>query len=332
MGDSLRHWQPVLLSRRLGRKPTRVVAGGREIVVFRTQSGQLGGLQGRCPHRGTLLSAGKVVDERLQCAYHGWCFAPDGSGYSPGTPRVPQRATCYDVLDRSGLIWLKDSSSPEPFPDLAPPGYDFCHALLGAVRAPVELLLDNFTEVEHTAAAHLTFGYPLERLHEVTFQTQIEDGAVHSRSVGPQKSIPPWAAAPMGIRTGDRFVADWVTRGDPLHVRYEMQWEDPRTGSPRPPKMYEIAYFWSLGKRRSAVAALYFLQLPPSRVPGMHQVIRKGIASLIQFVEFPRDVRLLRALEWQQPSLRGCRLSRFDSSLRAQRKLFFPESGSARPC
>ena len=325
MDDHLRHWQPVLLSRRLGKKPVRVVAGGREIVVFRTRSGRVGALQGRCPHRGTLLSEGKVVGESLQCAYHGWCFGPDGNGYSPGMPRVPQRATCYDVADRSGLIWLKDSSSTEPFPELAPPGYEFCHALLGAVRAPVELLVDNFTEVEHTAAAHLTFGYSLERLHEVTFQTQVEDSTVRSRSAGPQKTVPPWTAATMGIQTGDRFVVDWVTRGDPLHVRYEMHWEDPETGRMRPPRMYELAYFWSLGERRSAVAALYFLQLPPSRLPGMNSMIMKSVAALIQFVEFPRDVRLMRALEWQEPSLRNCRLSRFDSSLSVQRKLFFPE-------
>ena len=325
MSDQLRYWQPVLESRRLGRKPTQVLVDGREIVLFRTASGRVGALQGRCPHRGTLLSAGKVVGERLQCTYHGWCFGADGNGYSPGTPRVPQRAVCYDVADRAGLIWLKDSASPEPFPELAPPGYRYCYALHGAVPAPVELLLDNFTEVEHTAAAHLTFGYSLERLHEVTFQTKVEDSTVRSRSAGPQKPVPPWTAATMGIRTGDRFVVEWVTRGDPLHVRYAMHWEDPRTGRPRSPRMYEIAYFRSLGERRSAVAALYFLRLPPSRVPGMSRMIMKSVGALIELVEFPRDVRLMRALEWQEPSLRNCRLSRFDSSLSAQRKLFFRE-------
>ena len=324
MSDRLRHWRPVLLSRRLRKRPVRVVMGGQEIVVFRTADGQIGALQGRCPHRGTLLSSGKVIGERLQCAYHGWCFAPDGHGYSPGSPRVPQRATSYDVAEESGLIWLKNRSSPNAFPDLAPSGYRSCHTMLRTVPAPVELLLDNFTEVEHTATGHLTFGYPLERLHEVVFTSRIEDGVVHSRSAGPQKWVPPWTTAATGVRTGDRFVVEWVTRGEPLHVHYAMHWEDPRSGRPRPMKLYEVAYFWPLGQRRSALAALYYLQLPPSRLPGQQQAVSHSIASLIRFVEFPRDLRLMQALEGQPSSLDGCRLSRFDASLSLQRRLFFP--------
>ena len=330
MGDYTRHWQPVLLSRHLGRKPVHVSVGDRELVAFRTRSGQVGVLQYRCPHRGMPLSEGKVVGETLKCAYHGWCYAANGIGQSPGSPQLRLQADHFDAEDRFGLIWVKDSRSTEPFPDLAPSDVKHVHTIRAVVPTPVELLLDNFTEVEHTGVAHLLFGYTNERLHEVTFETTVEDGAVHSRSEGPQKRLLPGASAILGIETGDRFVVDWVATGDPLRAIYQMHWEDPRTGARRPYRMYEVAYFDALGPNRSAVAAMYFAEMTLAPVPGAFSIIKAFMAGLTE-VEYRLDVRILRALKTQDRSLQHCKLSRFDSSLVEQRKLFFPEEEPSSP-
>ena len=55
---------------------TGVSVGGMEPVIVPTSNGpQI--FEGRCPHQGTLLSEGHVVDGRLICRAHGWQF--DGS-------------------------------------------------------------------------------------------------------------------------------------------------------------------------------------------------------------------------------------------------------------
>jgi phenylpropionate dioxygenase-like ring-hydroxylating dioxygenase large terminal subunit len=322
--DPLRHWQPVLHSRQLGRRPRRVTLGERELVLFRTRGGRLGALQARCAHRGMPLSRGKVIGETLQCAYHGWCYQPDGSGLSRGSPRLRVELEHYDVEERCDLIWIKSSRSAELFPELAPAEFRHAHSFWAGVPVPVELLLDNFTEIEHTGVAHWLFGYPDERLDEVTFETSVEDGAVHGRSVGPQKPLPPGSAALLGIGTGDRFVVDWKTYGQPLQARYSMYWEDPQSGARRPMSMYEIAYFGQLSPTRSWVAALYFVDPRGSKLPAAFALMKLMVAALVE-VEYRLDVRLLTALRSQEASLRNCRLSRFDTALVAQRRLFFPD-------
>jgi phenylpropionate dioxygenase-like ring-hydroxylating dioxygenase large terminal subunit len=51
---------------------------GSSIALFRSPTG-LSGLIDRCPHRNYPLSLGRVVGNHLECPYHGWRFAGDGS-------------------------------------------------------------------------------------------------------------------------------------------------------------------------------------------------------------------------------------------------------------
>src|SRR6185369_15236278 len=88
----LDHWHPVLDSEELRDAPVPALVAGREIVVFRTREGGLGALPDRCPHRGMRLSLGRVERGCLVCPYHGWRWAPDGTGESPGNPRLKPTA------------------------------------------------------------------------------------------------------------------------------------------------------------------------------------------------------------------------------------------------
>ncbi len=57
---------------------------GEPILVGRTHEGELFAIRDVCPHRGMLLSAGKILkskngtESEVQCPYHGWRFKPDG--------------------------------------------------------------------------------------------------------------------------------------------------------------------------------------------------------------------------------------------------------------
>src|SRR5262249_35739791 len=76
------HWHPVLSSKVLKDRPLPVRVAGHDLVVYRTQSGQIGALTDYCPHRRMRLSAGAVEGDRLRCRYHGWTYACDGKGES----------------------------------------------------------------------------------------------------------------------------------------------------------------------------------------------------------------------------------------------------------
>jgi vanillate O-demethylase monooxygenase subunit len=322
-----RDWRPATSSRLVRRRPVRLLLEGRDLVLFRTRRGQVGVVPGRCLHRGMPLSEGRVVGDGLECAYHGWSYSVDGRVCAPGRAETCEPSASYDVQERHGVVWLRDAGPGAPLPPLAPEGFQHVRTIHGVVAAPVELLLVNFTEIEHTALVHWLFGYPLDRLAEVTFRSAVEDGKVFSESAGPQKPLPPGAGSLLGIRTGDRLVMEWVAAGPPLHVRYQIGWEDPRSGARRPLRLFEVAYFASLGPRQSAVTALYFVDLR-SRVPGL-VALGKAIVGMVIALEYRRDSRLLARLGSLDPSLRSCRLGRFDASLVAQRKLFFTDSDRA---
>src|SRR5690348_11691014 len=100
----LDHWHPVLFSHQLKEKPVGVRLCGREIVLFRGARGRITALADLCPHRRMRLSCGSVVNQRLQCLYHGWTFDCDGHGESPATPRLYANVERYDVCENTGAV------------------------------------------------------------------------------------------------------------------------------------------------------------------------------------------------------------------------------------
>src|SRR6185436_19140681 len=74
-----RFWQPVYHSADLkpGRPvPLRIL--GESFALYRGETGGVHLVEPRCPHRGTLLSSGRVEGEDLRCFYHGWKFDSTG--------------------------------------------------------------------------------------------------------------------------------------------------------------------------------------------------------------------------------------------------------------
>src|SRR5579885_2751398 len=163
----LDHWHPVCPVRGLKRKPVAVRLAGRSICLFRTRSGRVAALDDACPHRRLKLSYGRVVGDRIECKYHGWTFDADGVGESPGTPKLHACAGSYDAREAYGHVWVKSRASAPAFPEIRADGYVRVGTLRHVVPAPLELTVDNFTEIEHSGTVHDTFGYDVHRLHEV---------------------------------------------------------------------------------------------------------------------------------------------------------------------
>ncbi len=82
---------------------------GQRVVVFRGADGRLRALDAFCPHMGTDLAIGKVVDNDIRCFFHHWSFNGDGECTDiPCGATVPKKAKLqsYDVRERYGLIWI----------------------------------------------------------------------------------------------------------------------------------------------------------------------------------------------------------------------------------
>ncbi len=79
------------------------------VVLFRDRTGRVAALTDRCCHRAAPLYRGSVVEQGLQCGYHGLIF--DGSGrcvHIPGQARIPADAAVrsYPVVEKDQLVWL----------------------------------------------------------------------------------------------------------------------------------------------------------------------------------------------------------------------------------
>ena len=86
---------------------------GRDLVLFRNESGQAGVLDAYCPHMGAHLGDGGVVEgDVLRCPFHAWAFRPDGFcvdiPYAKAFPPICKReavAGPYPVTEANGVIW-----------------------------------------------------------------------------------------------------------------------------------------------------------------------------------------------------------------------------------
>lgn len=133
------------------------------LLLFRGANGDVSALLDRCPHRFAPLSAGKVVDGRVTCGYHGLVFDANGTCvHNPhGAITSALRVTGYPAVERHTAIWVWlgdfDKADPASIPDLS-----YIDAapetarIAGYVptRAHYELLSDNILDLSHADFLH----------------------------------------------------------------------------------------------------------------------------------------------------------------------------------
>ncbi|WP_330085098.1 Rieske 2Fe-2S domain-containing protein [Methylocystis iwaonis] len=114
-----RFWQPVFVSEELKvAHPVPLKILGEELTLYRGEDNVAHIVEGRCPHRGLVLSVGKVEGDSIRCRYHGWQF--DASGRCVEQPFEPKcfsskvRLRSYPVEEYFGLIWAYLGPDPAP--------------------------------------------------------------------------------------------------------------------------------------------------------------------------------------------------------------------------
>ena len=95
--------------------------GAQRLVVWRGEDGRVRCTDAFCPHMGTDLAIGKVMQNDLRCFFHHWRWSGDGrcvdapaADRAPRTARLASWATC----ERYGFVWVwPDATAPGPVPD-----------------------------------------------------------------------------------------------------------------------------------------------------------------------------------------------------------------------
>lgn len=312
------HWQPVMTSKELGRNPSGLVICGEEIVVFRTRDG-VGALKDRCPHRGMRLSKGHVEQDRLFCPYHGWSYTRDGQGESPGTPKLRACAKHFEALELHGLIWLKNAEVSAPFPAVDAAGHTPVCQLDYTIAGPLEVVLDNFNEVEHTPTTHALLGYDLSQMPRVETKTITTEDTVRVINKGPQKPIP-WVVSKLfEIHPGDTFTDDWTTYFSPVYSVFDQYWTDPETGKERPVRLRIVVFFTPIDDHNTRVFVFVQSSAGITARKGLYFALRPVLTRLVDH-EVKLDKAMIEQLADKSPSLQGRKLSRFDKALGENRR------------
>jgi phenylpropionate dioxygenase-like ring-hydroxylating dioxygenase large terminal subunit len=198
-------WHPVAQSRDV--EPGKVLGVrllGEAIVLWRVGEKVLA-WQDLCMHRGTRLSLGRVEDETLVCAYHGWTYASSGQcvrfpAHPEQIPPAKARVKTYHVREAYDLVWV---SLGQPSQDIPPfPEWDdasFRKMLCGPYRfnASGPRIVENFLDIAHFPFVHGgILGDPARPM--------IEDYTVETRPDGvTARNVRIWQPDPYGTGQGD---------------------------------------------------------------------------------------------------------------------------------
>ena len=135
------------------------------VVLFRTADGAPVALQDRCCHRALPLSMGQVVNDTLQCGYHGLRFDRDGHCVEvPGQSTIPPgaRVKTYPVVERHKWIWIWMGDPGEADEALIPDWWRMDHPEWKPVKGGAPFYLqanyllvnDNLLDLSHVAFVH----------------------------------------------------------------------------------------------------------------------------------------------------------------------------------
>jgi nitrite reductase/ring-hydroxylating ferredoxin subunit len=147
-------WYALADARRL--KPGRVESvrvRDRRVVAFRTPDGRLHAMDARCPHLGADLALGRVREDGIECAFHGWRFG-EGGACVAGEPG--RRARAYATRESMGFAWAWLGGAPAhdlPAPG-APEGWRRVRLPARTLAAHPHLVLGNGFDMAHFATAH----------------------------------------------------------------------------------------------------------------------------------------------------------------------------------
>jgi phenylpropionate dioxygenase-like ring-hydroxylating dioxygenase large terminal subunit len=180
-------WYPAEWSEDLADEPVKVRMLGHNFVLFRDSDGVAHCLSNTCVHRGGSLAGGKIVDDCVQCPYHGWRFGGDGRcrkipSLGPNA-KVPARARVdsYPTRERYGIVFAFLGDLPEAerppimdIPEYGQPGW-YAHTSGRYHDGDFRRHLDNSLDPAHNEYVHPTHGFSGARDDYYVPELRVED-------------------------------------------------------------------------------------------------------------------------------------------------------------
>jgi len=134
---------------------------GEPVLLGRTRDGVAMALRDICPHRGTPLSAGRMLREAdgaasVECPYHGWRFGADGACVAIPSLTAEQafdvsriRVRRYPLAESQGLVFIWMAADPRQGAEPSYPPPVFPGVVGGAPK--LALRLDFAAHIDHAA-------------------------------------------------------------------------------------------------------------------------------------------------------------------------------------
>ena len=147
----------------------RVHYFGEEMVLFRTESGQVNVLDAYCQHLGANMGVGGTVEgENIVCPWHGWRWRGDGTNalipYSKIGCKNNVRVRTYHSTEWYGfiLVWHERHGrapywQPPVLPELETDEYYPLHPhsrMLNRVKVHAQMIIENAADPYHVQYVH----------------------------------------------------------------------------------------------------------------------------------------------------------------------------------
>ena len=118
-------WYVVLESKQLKKnKLIGITRVSEKLVFWRDENNGVNCIFDKCCHRGASLSAGKIVNNHVECPFHGFQYDSTGKvNYIPANvknAKVPDRyrVNAYVVKEAYGFVWLWYSEEQKDIPEI----------------------------------------------------------------------------------------------------------------------------------------------------------------------------------------------------------------------
>lgn len=183
-------WYVAALSDSIGRELTPLKLLSESVVVYRSKDGQAVVLEDACPHRKLPLSMGRLVDDHVECGYHGLCFDTSGKCLNaPTQERIPPTAVVktYPALDKYGLLWVwmgeakADESKLLDIEHFENPAWHITSGDSLDCQCNYLYLADNLLDPSHVAWVHKTSFASLGTENTPLEMQESEGGLIVSR-------------------------------------------------------------------------------------------------------------------------------------------------------
>lgn len=159
-------WYPVAFSSDITHSLTRRTVVEEHLALYRTRANEVVALEDLCPHRLLPLSMGRLLDDAVQCGYHGMTFDRSGKCIRiPGQRVVPPnaRVKAFPVVENLGLVWVwpgdpahADKTKVFDLPQYHDPGWTTTHGDALHIRASYLSICDNLIDPSHVSFVHLS--------------------------------------------------------------------------------------------------------------------------------------------------------------------------------